>query len=111
MSDAPGIDALRGHVRILASLLDDPHPGLFTWRESLCDQIQQIKQFGLSPLDHAAPKLLAACKAGLAELHAEAEREGWGSCFDETNAVIQLRSAIAKAEGTEGQPKCERERE
>ncbi len=61
-SETPGIDTLREHVRILGRLIDDPHPGLVGWREHVYERIQAIKQFGLSPLDHAAPELLAECR-------------------------------------------------
>ena len=85
-SETPGIDTLREHVRVLAGILDDPHPGLFTWRTALYERIQEIKQFGLSSLDHAASDLLAGMKL----------------CVKECTSSLclpMIKSLIAEAEG------------
>ena len=90
-SETPGIDALREHVRVLTGLLDDPHPGLFTWRTALYRQIQEIKQFGLSSLDHAALDLLAGLKLCIEVME--------GECCASWEHFPRLKSLIAEAEG------------
>ncbi len=46
MSDTPNIDELRGHAKALVTLLDDPQPGLMTWRVALAQVLVQIAEFG-----------------------------------------------------------------
>lgn len=45
MSDTPNIDYLREHVGKLKALLDDPHPGLFTWCAAFEKHMQAISDF------------------------------------------------------------------
>ena len=37
MSDTPNLDELKELSRQLAEMMDDPHPGLFTW----CDMLNK----------------------------------------------------------------------
>lgn len=46
MADTPNIDELRGHAKALVALLDDPQPGLMTWRTALYQVLKQIAEFG-----------------------------------------------------------------
>ncbi len=68
MSNTPGIDELRELMRQLSLLLDDPHPGLFTWKESLSHYCLEIGDFGGIGYVSAMPALLAACKEARTEL-------------------------------------------
>jgi len=45
MSNTPNLDYLKEEVRKLHALLDDPHPGLFTWREAYADQAKVLMEF------------------------------------------------------------------
>ena len=54
MSNTPNIDELQQIAQNLHSLLIDPHPGLFTWRESLDVQLASIRPF-LPPVAEPAP--------------------------------------------------------
>lgn len=45
MSDTPNLDRLRELSRQLKELVDDPQPGLFTWREMLRDTLRKIAAF------------------------------------------------------------------
>jgi len=42
MSNQPNLDALKQSISFIQSLLDDPHPGLPTWREALNNAIEDI---------------------------------------------------------------------
>lgn len=39
------IDELKEHVVRLNQLLEDPHPGLFTWQEAVHKRIGKIAEF------------------------------------------------------------------
>lgn len=43
MSNTPNIDELRRHAQALCSLLETPHPGLFTWRQSLHIKLARLR--------------------------------------------------------------------
>jgi hypothetical protein len=45
MSSTPNLDDLRQRVNHLKNLLDDPHPGLFTWVKAYSDAIKAIIEF------------------------------------------------------------------
>lgn len=45
MSDHPNIDKLKEYTESLLELLNDPHPGLFTWREMLAKRLADITAF------------------------------------------------------------------
>ncbi len=46
MENKSGLDELRELNRKLKQLLDDPQPGLYTWRMALRDIISEINKFG-----------------------------------------------------------------
>ena len=91
----PNIDDLRELAQQLFTLMDDPEPGLLCWRETLYHCIQDIKQFGLSPLDIAATDLLAACEAFLEKWKRQGLSDFQLEKFD--GIARQMKTAVVKA--------------
>ncbi len=51
MNNTPALVALRTDTRKLLALLDDPHPGLFTWHEMVWRQVQRVGDYAASTQD------------------------------------------------------------
>lgn len=51
MSKTPHLDELTDIVGRLHSLLKDPEPGFFTWRDAMDHQLKRILPYALSPSD------------------------------------------------------------
>ena len=45
MSDTPNLDYLREHINSMKQLLDDAHPGLFTWCEAYLIEAKALLEF------------------------------------------------------------------
>lgn len=69
------IEKLRIEVTALKSLLDDPQPGLTTWRSSLLTKINAVGE-------HASNKVLSGLIEGLdIEVIAEAVHKSYCGCY------------------------------
>lgn len=95
MSEKSGIDELKELNRQLAGLLDDPQPGLFTWKEALSACCLDIGDFAGIGYVSAMPDLLGACKAAVQD-SLTASLHGTGGLTKPVRA--KLVAAIAKAE-------------
>lgn len=45
MTTTPNIDELKGYAKKLVLLLEDPHPGLYTWNRAVQSILADIHQF------------------------------------------------------------------
>ena len=95
MAETKGIDELRDLNRKLASLLDDPQPGIATWRMCLNKLLMQMADYAGMGRVSAFGDLRNACKWARAAINGS-----YGHVMAQATAdtcIRRLRNALAKA--------------